>query len=460
MAVAEEPAPAEAAMVEPLVETSPDPEDVETGDATRTAESTNLPETDLAAGPWATTVSAGPPEQADVEPPAPAASEDAGILWAALTAPSEAADRSGVVPTEPVESTPVAESATVALAAAPPLPQAGPTGGAVGASAPSPFAPPVANMSAELAAADPATSASGVEVAAATDPPSEATVTGTTSLPDPAPEVGSSVLSESARLAATPLGPHPKPHVAEPPDTTAAAAPAAVPMASVPTSAPAPAPAPAPAAVPMASAPAPAPAAAPAAQPVATSAVALSTPGDSALAALPDPVDGHAQVYVVGMMKRCYSCGGSTRVIAGVLVNARDADDDAAQNGGRKRRKVSVDPSTRFRFIPLASVVGPLMAVLDAEWYRQYEVGPIEEREMDEEYRWSGDLAGLSNGCFHCDAMLRDSPIQDGFEEAIGTHRDYAPFAFATVELPVSVIPDFEMPPTGDPTLADSRVVT
>ena len=176
------------------------------------------------------------------------------------------------------------------------------------------------------------------------------------------------------------------------------------------------------------------------------------------LAALPEPVDGRAEVYVVGMLKRCYSCGDRTRVIAGVLVNGPDPADDEGQNAVRKRRKVVVDRTPTFRFVPLPSVVEALMEVLDAEWYREHQMGPIEEREMDEEYRWSGDVAGLANGCVHCDAMLRDYPIQDAFEEAIGAHRDYAPFAFATITLPVSALPDDDAPLTGPSSLAESQV--
>ena len=86
------------------------------------------------------------------------------------------------------------------------------------------------------------------------------------------------------------------------------------------------------------------------------------------------------------MVKRCYSCGESTRVIAGVLINAAE---DADGGTSRKRRKTKVDQSAMFRFLPFQTVVGPLMGTLDAAWYQQHGVGPLAEREMDPEYRWN-----------------------------------------------------------------------
>jgi hypothetical protein len=117
-----------------------------------------------------------------------------------------------------------------------------------------------------------------------------------------------------------------------------------------------------------------------------------------------------------------------------------------------------VDRSPKFQFIPLSGVVGPLRQELDSDWYRAHQVGPIEERQMDEEYRWSGDVAGVSNGCVHCDAMLRDYPIQDAFQEAIGTHRDYTHFAFATIELPVEALSSLDASEQGEAGLAESPV--
>ena len=189
-----------------------------------------------------------------------------------------------------------------------------------------------------------------------------------------------------------------------------------------------------------------------------TSTSQVASPEAPQLPALPEPVDGGATVYVVGMMKRCYSCGDQTRVVAGVLVNRPDTADDEGQNALRKRRKAVLGRVPKFRFIPLPSVVGALMEAVDAEWYREHQMGPIEEREIDEEYRWSGEVGGLANGCVHCDAMLRDDPIQDAFQGVIGAHRDYAPFAFATITLPVSALPGVDVHPNGASSLAASEV--
>ncbi|MGP8006106.1 MAG: hypothetical protein ACLP2J_03615, partial [Acidimicrobiales bacterium] len=179
------------------------------------------------------------------------------------------------------------------------------------------------------------------------------------------------------------------------------------------------------------------------------------------ITALPDAEGGCAQVYVVGMVKRCYSCGDETRVIAGVLVNAPspvEEDPSQSQPLHRNRRKASRTRAPKFRFVPLPMVIGPLITRLDDDWYDRFEVGRLAEREMDEEYRFTGEGAGLTNGCRHCDAMLRTNPILDGFEEVIGTHRDYEPFVFAVVDLPVDALPGTDVVLPGDPNFVGSRM--
>jgi len=173
------------------------------------------------------------------------------------------------------------------------------------------------------------------------------------------------------------------------------------------------------------------------------------------LEALPEPEGDRITVYVVGMVKLCYSCGEPTRVISGVLINApQPGADDGNPNVVRKRRKVNIDQTPKFRYVPFQVVAEILVEVLDADWYDRHEVGPLAIREMTEEYRWSGDIAALSNGCSHCDAMLRDYPIQDAFEEAVGNFREYSRFAFATVVLPLASLPAGIFHSTGESALA------
>lgn len=136
-------------------------------------------------------------------------------------------------------------------------------------------------------------------------------------------------------------------------------------------------------------------------------------------------------VHVVGMTKRCYSCGKETRVIAGVLVDNPESDQQAeARTLANSARKVP-----KFRLVPLPEVVGQLAEHLDDVWYQRFGVGRLTERQMDERYRWTNEAPRLSNGCFRCDAMLKEGPIASGFEDAIGPYREFEPFIIATIEL-------------------------
>jgi hypothetical protein len=167
------------------------------------------------------------------------------------------------------------------------------------------------------------------------------------------------------------------------------------------------------------------------------------------LSSLPEPEGGRTQAYIIGMMKRCYNCGDETRVIAGILVNAPAPDVPSESHSTfLRRRKASLARLPKFRFVPLPMVIDALIDRLDADWYETYGVGRLAERERDEGYRWTGGGSGLTNGCFHCDAMLRDTPILDGLEEVIGPHRDYEHAAFATIDLAVDLIPALEETPS------------
>jgi hypothetical protein len=329
-------------------------------------------------------------------------------------------------------------------------------------SATSPFAAPRANMSPKVVTGG-ALDNSGTTVLAPVGEPDRATDSYLDGGPLGEVAVSDGSLDGTHQRSAAGSSDLPDPAPVVPPAPAPAPAPVAVadPAPVVP---PAPAPAPVAFADPAPVVPpAPAPAPVAVAEPAPVAAGGLDVPevldpspprsNSKPLAALPDPVNGMAPVYVVGMVKRCYSCGEPTRVISGVLINAPDVPDDDT-NSVRKRRKVNVDRTPKFRYVTFQTVVDALIQTLDADWYRRYQVGPIEERQMDEEYQWTGDVSGVSNGCVHCDAMLRDYPIQDAFEEAIGTHREYSSFAFATIELPVSVLPEIYLTSSGESALA------
>ncbi len=168
-------------------------------------------------------------------------------------------------------------------------------------------------------------------------------------------------------------------------------------------------------------------------------------PDRPAVSRLPDPVDGVAPVYLVGMAKRCYRCGDQTRVIAGLLCNLpAPAGDDAltppGSEAGTGWRHPAATEAPMFRYVPLSRIASALAAVLDRAWYERHRIAPIKERDRGPAYQWTTDSATVCNGCFHCDAMLRDDPIQQAFEDAIGPERHYDPYVFASVDVPVAVL--------------------
>jgi hypothetical protein len=98
-----------------------------------------------------------------------------------------------------------------------------------------------------------------------------------------------------------------------------------------------------------------------------------------------------------------------------------------------------------------------LAAILDPDWYERHEVGELKYREFDDQYQVFDGEGGWTNGCFNCDVMLRDAPIQDAFEEAIGAFRVYDRYVLDHTEFPKADLPPDDMPMPGDPAFAASR---
>ena len=154
--------------------------------------------------------------------------------------------------------------------------------------------------------------------------------------------------------------------------------------------------------------------------------------------ARPEPSPGpRVPVAVLGMRKRCYRCGEETTVVCGIGIERTD-------DGRRRRRRQGDEP--RWRYIPLPFVAVPLAAVLSPDWYRLVGAGAVTYRISAEEAA-GGDPGGWANGCVACDALLRDAPIQDAFEEALGPDRDFSRFVLDTVQFPEADLPTMSVVP-------------
>ena len=176
-----------------------------------------------------------------------------------------------------------------------------------------------------------------------------------------------------------------------------------------------------------------------------------------------DPGHGEARasegervpVSILGMMKQCYRCGDQTQIITGIFI-ASGTDEEERPKWRRRGSRQDPGPS-KGRFVPLPYVVGPLAAILDPDWYERHEVGELKYREFDDQYQVFDGEGGWTNGCFNCDVMLRDAPIQDAFEEAIGAFRVYDRYVLDHTEFPKADLPPDDMPMPGDPAFAASR---
>lgn len=132
---------------------------------------------------------------------------------------------------------------------------------------------------------------------------------------------------------------------------------------------------------------------------------------------------------------QCYRCGEVTTAIVGVGIQ------HAAASDRRRRRQATV--ATQWRYLPLSSVVVPLVATLPPDWFRLVFAGVVTFRRSDEVAAPEARTGCWSNGCVHCDAMLTDESVQSAFSYALGTDGDPRMFVLDTVSLPeVDIPPD------------------